>query len=559
MPPRVRIASSSASSARRRGVEVLLARFGGRAGLDRGDVALGRAEVPPPPPVGVAVRGRADREVVALRPSRGGCAGTRRRAAPNSRSRTTRSRRRAACRRRSRTCRPGRRRPARGGRRLAMSRPSGVPGSTVSAYTLTWSGLEREHAVEAAAPVVDRLARRAVDEVEVEVLEAGCTRPTAPRARRRRDRGCGRARRARAAASTAPRTRAGSRRRRRRSRAGPGSTESGLHSTVTSAPAARSIASRMRARPAAGISDGVPPPKKTLVAGAPGASAICRRDVGDAGVHVLVDEVAAVGPGREVAVVTAVRAERDVDVDAEGHPAILPLPCGLPMALTFELPPEAESYRGGIRDVPRRARARTGSTRPTGPSGSPTNGYVTPHWPRPWGRDASPIEQLVIDEELKRAFAPKPMNPIGIGWAGPTLLVAGTPEQQARYLPGLLDGSEIWCQLFSEPEAGSDLASLQTTRGARRRRVRAQRPEGVDDARAVLALRDPARPHRSRRGAAQGHLVLRARHAVARHHGPAHQADGPRRDVQRGLLRRRAHPRGEPHRRRSTTAGGSPR
>src|SRR5680860_1311536 len=93
-------------------------------------------------------------------------------------------------------------------------------------------------------------------------------------------------------------------------------------------------------------------------------------------------------------------------------------------------------------------------------------GYVTPHWPRPWGRDASPVEQLVIDAALRAALVPKPINPIGIGWAGPTLLVAGTPQQHERYLPGLLDGSELWCQLFSEPGAGSDLASL-TTRAER--------------------------------------------------------------------------------------------
>jgi len=90
-------------------------------------------------------------------------------------------------------------------------------------------------------------------------------------------------------------------------------------------------------------------------------------------------------------------------------------------------------------------------------------GYVVPHWPAPYGLDAGPAEQLAIDAALRAARAPRPMNPIGIGWAGPTLLVAGTAEQQARWLPAIIDGSELWCQLFSEPEAGSDLASLRTT------------------------------------------------------------------------------------------------
>ena len=89
-------------------------------------------------------------------------------------------------------------------------------------------------------------------------------------------------------------------------------------------------------------------------------------------------------------------------------------------------------------------------------------GYVVPHWPRPWGLDATPAEQLAIDEVLRELRSPRPMNPIGIGWAGPTLLVAGTDAQQQRWLPGILDGSDLWCQLFSEPGAGSDLASLQT-------------------------------------------------------------------------------------------------
>jgi alkylation response protein AidB-like acyl-CoA dehydrogenase len=93
-------------------------------------------------------------------------------------------------------------------------------------------------------------------------------------------------------------------------------------------------------------------------------------------------------------------------------------------------------------------------------------GLVAPHLPKPWGLGAGAHHQLLIDDELKRANVRLPINPIGIGWAGPTILYAGTEEQQRRWLPKLLSGEEFWCQLFSEPNAGSDLASL-TTRAER--------------------------------------------------------------------------------------------
>ena len=128
---------------------------------------------------------------------------------------------------------------------------------------------------------------------------------------------------------------------------------------------------------------------------------------------------------------------------------------------TRTLPPEAERYRDEVR-------AFLDEHAPRGRYPADWNrrladaGLVAPHWPRPWGLDAGPLQQLAIDEVLRAAGAPRPLNPIGIGWAGPTLLVAGTAAQHARFLPGILDGSEIWCQLFSEPGAGSDLASLTT-------------------------------------------------------------------------------------------------
>src|ERR1022692_42760 len=93
------------------------------------------------------------------------------------------------------------------------------------------------------------------------------------------------------------------------------------------------------------------------------------------------------------------------------------------------------------------------------------DGWVTPHLPRPWGRGASPLEQLVIDQEMRAAGVRAPSLVIG-AWVVPALIKYGTPEQQQRFLPPTLRGEFMWCQLFSEPGAGSDLAGL-TTRAVR--------------------------------------------------------------------------------------------
>jgi alkylation response protein AidB-like acyl-CoA dehydrogenase len=91
-------------------------------------------------------------------------------------------------------------------------------------------------------------------------------------------------------------------------------------------------------------------------------------------------------------------------------------------------------------------------------------GYAGINWPKEYGgRDASLTEQLVYYEETARASAPYVgVNFVGLLHGGPTLMVEGTPEQKKTHIPQILDGSQVWCQGFSEPGAGSDLASLST-------------------------------------------------------------------------------------------------
>jgi alkylation response protein AidB-like acyl-CoA dehydrogenase len=88
--------------------------------------------------------------------------------------------------------------------------------------------------------------------------------------------------------------------------------------------------------------------------------------------------------------------------------------------------------------------------------------WIAPAWPKEYGgAGMSVMEQFIFNSELSEARAPRPFG-IAVGFVGPTLIVHGTEEQKQKYLPGILSGDDIWCQGYSEPEAGSDLASLQT-------------------------------------------------------------------------------------------------
>ena len=113
-----------------------------------------------------------------------------------------------------------------------------------------------------------------------------------------------------------------------------------------------------------------------------------------------------------------------------------------------------------------------------------------------------------------RAPAPIFIGGLAVAVIGPTIIIYGTEEQKQKHIPKILAGEEMWCQGFSEPGSGSDLASAPDPRRQRRRRLRHQRPEDLDDAGAHVAVHAAARADRPRRPEAQGPLLLHRAHEL---------------------------------------------
>ncbi|TDC87055.1 acyl-CoA dehydrogenase [Actinomadura sp. 7K507] len=131
---------------------------------------------------------------------------------------------------------------------------------------------------------------------------------------------------------------------------------------------------------------------------------------------------------------------------------------GVVRETALDLPPEAEAERAAVR-----ALAREIAALPAGEQRAELieTGYLQPHWPRPWGIEAPAGLQLVVEEEFRAAGVKRPN--LGItGWVILTLVQHGTPGQVERFVRPALAGDEIWCQLFSEPSAGSDAAAVKT-------------------------------------------------------------------------------------------------
>ena len=180
-------------------------------------------------------------------------------------------------------------------------------------------------------------------------------------------------------------------------------------------------------------------------------------------------------------------------------------------------------------------------------------------WPTEYGgQGRGPIEQVIVGQEMREARVPGILDVIGVGMLGPTIIAHGTDEQKSRYLGPMLHGDEVWCQLFSEPAAGSDLAAVQT------------RARQGDDGRWTLNGQKVWTTNAQ--FAAYGLLLARTNPDLPKHkgmtmfivpmdapgrHGARPAPDLRRGRVQRGLLRRRRCSTPTRSSARSTAAGAS--
>jgi alkylation response protein AidB-like acyl-CoA dehydrogenase len=127
-------------------------------------------------------------------------------------------------------------------------------------------------------------------------------------------------------------------------------------------------------------------------------------------------------------------------------------------AVDIDLDPETEKLRAEIRADVAALKAMEREPRKVAIA---EGGWVLPYLPKPWGRASSPVEQIIIAQEFTTGRVKRPQ--VGIAaWIIPSIVAFGTEEQKQRFLPPTLRGEMIWCQLFSEPGAGSDLAGLST-------------------------------------------------------------------------------------------------
>ena len=203
-------------------------------------------------------------------------------------------------------------------------------------------------------------------------------------------------------------------------------------------------------------------------------------------------------------------------------------------------------------------RLRRGPPR-AGRASSPRAGSPGVTWPAEFGgQGLGPLEQVIVNQEIGAAGVPGILDVIGVGMLGPTIIAHGTDEQKQRYLGPMLHGDEVWCQLFSEPAAGSDLAGDPDARHAAGRRL-----AGALNGQKVWTT--------NAQFAAYGLLLARTDADVAQAQGPddVHRArwtpraspsrgaapDLRRGGVQRGLLRRRQARRRRASSGRSTAAG----